>query len=308
MRVRFLIIWVSLIGVAVSCKKEKDEAPLPTTSTDSRINYSLNSIAGLHERVFAPTCANSGCHDGAFPPDFRTIESSYNTLVMQPSIKNNVNNDYPYRVKPMHAEQSVLYRRLIEDIDGQSGIMPLELNPDSDYERNKQLYINSIVEWINAGAPDIFGNNYQAGNNAPQMKGVLAFANGSSTPLSRNAGDGAIEVPQNTSEITLWFALTDDHTSTENFTTNAIKFSGSSFEFENEPMLNLTTGSSIQGMGYFNETVSYTHQITIDPSVLSDGIRPVFFRIYVGDGSQEAEIPSNGSPDYIKVYFSFKLF
>src|SRR5210317_2664712 len=50
-----------------------------------------NSIQGLHKNIFKPTCANSGCHDGNFEPDFRTIESSYNTLVNQAIIKNDEN-------------------------------------------------------------------------------------------------------------------------------------------------------------------------------------------------------------------------
>ena len=36
----------------------------------------------------APTCANSGCHDGTFEPDFRTVGSSWNTLVNHPVIAN----------------------------------------------------------------------------------------------------------------------------------------------------------------------------------------------------------------------------
>ena len=78
-----------------------------------------------------PHCANSGCHDGSFEPDFRTIESSYNTLVYQPVIKNNPDGNYQFRVKAGNIDESVLYARLLSNSDGSatfdpnSQVMPL---------------------------------------------------------------------------------------------------------------------------------------------------------------------------------------
>ncbi|MEO1451605.1 MAG: hypothetical protein AAFV07_18895, partial [Bacteroidota bacterium] len=101
---------------------------------NSHIGEVPDCFAGLHATIFAPTCANSGCHDGTFEPDFRTIESSYNTLVYHPIIKNDPQGQYTYRVKPGSAEQSVLWNRLTTDIDGQSGIMPLVVDADNPWE------------------------------------------------------------------------------------------------------------------------------------------------------------------------------
>jgi len=38
------------------------------------------------------------------------------------------------------------------DIDGNSGIMPLAVDPDSDWESQKETYIQNIRDWIQAGA------------------------------------------------------------------------------------------------------------------------------------------------------------
>ena len=43
------------------------------------------NFAWLHQQAFAPTCANSGCHDGTFEPDFRTVGASWNTRSTTPS-------------------------------------------------------------------------------------------------------------------------------------------------------------------------------------------------------------------------------
>ena len=64
------------------------------------------SIAGIYQNILKPTCANVGCHDGTFEPDYRTLESAYNTLVYQTPIKNDGN--YDYRVEPYNAQSSAL--------------------------------------------------------------------------------------------------------------------------------------------------------------------------------------------------------
>jgi len=97
-------------------------------------------------------------HDGTFEPDFRTIESSYNTLVGAAIIKNDPQNSFEYRVVKGNASASQLIARVTYDIDGNSGVMPLAVDPDSDWEANKETYIQNIEDWIAAGAKDVFGN------------------------------------------------------------------------------------------------------------------------------------------------------
>ena len=84
------------IAFAYSCKKDDDDetvnpfqnATLPPDDNPDTVNLEPGSFAFLHYNIFKPTCANSGCHDGNFEPDFRTISSSYNTLVRQDVIQN----------------------------------------------------------------------------------------------------------------------------------------------------------------------------------------------------------------------------
>ena len=140
-----------------ACEKDHvnpfDEQELPDNTLDSTgVNLDPTSFDGLHANIFSKNCAQSGCHDGNFEPDFRTIESSYNTLVNQPIIKNDPQSTYQVRVKPGNPSQSVLVARLTFDIDGNSGIMPLIINPDSDWLEKKEEYIQNVKDWIQAGA------------------------------------------------------------------------------------------------------------------------------------------------------------
>jgi len=129
---------------------DDDDNPLP--------NLDPNTIQGLHQNIFSPTCANSGCHDGSFEPDFRTVESSYNTLVNHTVVKNDSLSPYAARVVPGDPDGSMLIRRLTADLPNSSGIMPLIVDPGSDWIPNKVAYIANIRTWITNGAKDMFGN------------------------------------------------------------------------------------------------------------------------------------------------------
>jgi len=88
-----------------------------------------NSIAGLYQNIFKPTCANVGCHDGTFEPDFRSIESSYHTMLFREPIKND--GSLTFRVDPNNPDQSAIMKRLMGTIEP---IMPIEVEPDRIYQ------------------------------------------------------------------------------------------------------------------------------------------------------------------------------
>ena len=120
MRVFLLFI---LVIFFFSCQKDAlnpyDDPSLDSPqSSDTNYFNNPSSFASLQNNIFQPYCNNSGCHDGTFEPDFRTIESSYSTLVYQPIIKNNSTETYQYRVKPGESDKSVLYARLLADASG----------------------------------------------------------------------------------------------------------------------------------------------------------------------------------------------
>lgn len=302
--------------LGASCKQELPPNPFAENQpSDSTIDNSLppldpNSFAGIHYNVFRPTCANSGCHDGTFEPDFRTIESAYNTLVYHPVIKNNSAGDFTYRVVPGQPEKSVLIERLTNDIDGFSGIMPLEVDPGSDWPAKKDTYIQNIRTWISNGAKDMFGNTPVMGNREPKMLGVVAFADGSNTPVSRNPGNGALRVPTGTQQLEIWFALSDDSTAPAQLAYNKIAFSLSRDDFNGAAQQSLSvTASPITEDGYFGDPVSYYHHYTLaQPGSFGSSGTLVFFRVWVKDPQHApTEIPEQGSFDYIKAYFSIEL-
>ena len=158
-----LLLFITIMIVFSSCKKKYDNPyddpaldPPPGSATPSLSDPT--NFAYLHEKIFAPVCANSGCHDGTFEPDFRTISSAYNTLVYAPVITNDAAGTFTYRVEPGNSAKSLLHERLTNFIPNTSGLMPLAVDPDSDWNQKDQTYITYIKNWIDAGAKDLFGN------------------------------------------------------------------------------------------------------------------------------------------------------
>lgn len=154
-KLSFLFIAFPLFFFA--CKKDEPTNPFeevsnPNGENEMPVELEATSLPGLHQNIFKPTCANSGCHDGTFEPDFRTLESTYNTLVNHPVIKNDPANSFEFRVVPGNIDASQLIARVTYDIDDNSGIMPLALEPDSDYNAKREEYIQNIKDWIAAGA------------------------------------------------------------------------------------------------------------------------------------------------------------
>jgi len=301
--------------LAWQCKKEPFENPFNNPDlvippdTVNQVPLVEGSFPWLHQKVFKPTCSNSGCHDGTFEPDFTTIESSYNTLVYQPVIKNNAQQSYEYRVMPGNAVASVLVNRITTDIDGQSGIMPLSIDPGSDWPNMKAEYVTAIRNWIDAGAPNQFGQFPTAGNQVPQMTGVLAFADAQPTPLPRAPGNGPLLVPPGTQTLSIWIGFSDDSTAVNQFLGNTIRFSTSanSFSGSNPQPLSIAP-APLNALGYFGANVDYWHSIQFDPYQFGSLNEEVFFRAEIGDGDNPLlEIPGNGSLAYIKSYFSYKI-
>lgn len=301
---------VVLLSVLVfGCKKEEpfvnpfdDPSLQPPDTTTQSAAFDLNTFEGLHHYIFRPTCANSGCHDGTFEPDFRSVESSYNTMVFHPIIKNDTLGTYTYRVLPGDPDKSVLYQRLLVDIDGQSGVMPLSVDPGSDWLTEKAEYMDAIRQWIVDGAPDIMGNLPVEGNQLPRLSGVVGFAGGSSVPLEREPGNGPIEVPLGTTDLELWFAFDDPETPSDSLTHNKVKFSLNLNAFDGAPTNSLSIMPPLTEAGYFGTPVQYTHRIQFNVSSYPAGT-VLFARSYIRDnGLDIIELPNEGSANYIKGY------
>lgn len=310
------LILLSLLLAFAACKKEDDfinpyDDPDLQEPVDTSQAYTPdpNSIIGLHNNIFAPTCANSGCHDGTFEPDFRTIESSYNTMVYQGIVKNDNDSTYTYRVQPGDANMSVLYQRLIIDIDGQSGLMPLEVEPGTEWNAKKAEFIQNIKTWIDDGAKDMFGNVPAVGDIQPQLQGIVAFADGSPNKVARaGGGQGILRVENTSQNVELWFSVNDVETAIQDLTYKKVKFAVEVDNFGPVQEIDLTyVPNGINQIGYFGDWVDYNFKVNFDVSSLSPGA-VVFFRIYISDATTNVtEIPNLGSPNYFKEYAALKI-
>lgn len=319
-------IFLFIIMLLFSCQKESinpyDNPDLdpPTEDTTSYFSDSTN-FASIYNDIFLPYCANSGCHDGSFEPDFRTIESSYNTLVYHPIIKNNPAETYQYRVKAGDANQSVLYARLLANenrisiFDPNSQVMPLtadiayDPNQEHQWHSEKTNHIQNIKTWIDNGAQDMFGNHAIFPNNKPEMQGVVAFVSGTNNLLPRDGTRGTILVPNGTNSLDIWFSVIDDNLSPTALSYNKIKFCDNLFDFNQSPELPLTiVNVPLLEPGYYvSQTVEYFHKITYDISSLISGDER-FFKIYIQDDVNEVtEIPNNGSSYQIIRHFTFEI-
>jgi len=156
----------SLLAFGIACKKEGSSIDNPygkpikinrdTATSRGSSAADATSIQRLHRHLFAPTCANSGCHDGTFEPDFRTVESSFASLVNVKPIKND-QAAFNAHVLPGNADASIIIYRMTVDLGGNSGIMPLALEPGSNYPAVKDKLLNNLKQWVNKGAPDSKG-------------------------------------------------------------------------------------------------------------------------------------------------------
>lgn len=260
------------------------------------------SIAGIYQNILKPTCANSGCHDGTFEPDYRTLGSAYNTLVYQAPIKNDGN--YTYRVEPYKPQSSVLLARLKNQL---TPAMPIQIEPDSDWPQKKNQYINDIETWISNGAPDIMGNVRQIAYPAPVLLG--AGASEADLWLERNGGTGPLVMPPAATNVRLYFAFRHDILMPQDLQYNRISFSANANTFGGATQKTLQILASPRyERGFYGDVVAYTHYIDIDPAADFDaGQEQWYFRVYVQDDQNPVtEIPTDNGIFYIKSYMSFR--
>ncbi|MCB9252369.1 MAG: hypothetical protein H6605_07855 [Flavobacteriales bacterium] len=263
-----------------------------------------NSIQGLHKNIFKPTCSNAGCHDGNFEPDFRTIESSYNSLINRNAI--NYDPDNPQiskRVDPGSAASSMVLHRINTLIQGTQGIMPLTLDPESDWTFKKTQYIKNIENWINDGAKDQFGNTAASQDFPPQLNGFIVFADNSPTPLPQS-GKNPISIPGGTSNLKIMFSFADDKTKSEDLSSASLNYSLNPFEYTN-PELSLKTESSpVMAKGINGNQVEYWHSYSTSVSAL--GAMPndvLWMRATVNDNvNPNTPIPSVNAAFTTKKY------
>jgi hypothetical protein len=261
-----------------------------------------NSIAGIYQNVFKPTCANVGCHDGTFEPDFRTIESAYNTLIFQVPIKND--GAYTFRVDPGKPQTSVLLARLENRL---TPSMPIQIEPDSDWPAKESEYIQNIRTWISNGAPDITGTVRTQPYPRPILLGAGVDVNGQWQ--SRAGGSGPIQMPRDTTDVTLLFSFKHENLASQDLTYNKIAFSTNPNIFDSTAVsmsLDVMPVSRSE-RGFYGKLVDYTHRVVFNPQIdLDPTAGQWYFRVYVQDDQNDVtEIPTDNGIYYVKSYMSY---
>jgi len=274
------------------------------------------TIVGLHQYTFKRTCALSGCHDGTFEPDFRTVQSSYSTLVYQPIIKNNATHSFKYRVKPSDYKMSWLHEKVITDNPIISR-MPVNLPALSSGE------VKAIRKWIEGGAKDMFGYAPDKPNGEPNFYGFASIVNfnglefridtirgGNPTSpfvLPKNVPNQQIPI----SDVDIWVGVIDrgeDSTAVDQLQINELMISDKMDDFSNAKVIKATwvkEGKIIQKF-FGNQPGIFFWKVKINPQEYQKD-KIYFFRYKVSDGKQSRAtiFPNESSPLYLKTYGAF---
>lgn len=311
MRKSCIIISVLFVIIA-SCKKD---TPNPYDELERRSsnpaveNIPQDNFAWIHQKILRPSCAVSGCHDGTFEPEFRSIGGAYNSLVFHPTIANTPQGGFTYRVVPGDVNGSFLHERMTVFVPNTSGIMPLELTENSDWPANGDAYRAVINNWIANGAKDMFDNSPTQGDLEPQVTGVLAFALGTtSNPFPRGDGEGVQPIEVSGPTIDLWFAFSDDGVASSDLMYNKAKVATSMNGFGSVPELEMITSNTLSGPDFGNVTTTYTHKVQLPIGNYAQGT-VLFVRVYVDDGAHmgPTEIPDDGTAPPMLNYFTLRI-
>lgn len=292
-----IFIFITCLIFLFACSKESgNQVPNPFEANnkgkdgDGQDTLNPASFAGLHKKIFSTKCAMPLCHDGTFEPDFRTIESAYNSLVYHPVVKNNANHDFTYRVVPHNPDKSWLMERLITD-DPVLGRMPIYAEPLSPTE------MDHIRAWINAGCPDVNGKVAQFPNLQPQV--ITRFA----LDMNQNRLDttfaGRFPAPflvPNGLNFNLVVQVRDDSTQIAKLKNLSFRFSYDKNDFNNAISKSAT---------YFGQEFIY---VTLNSSEFQLN-KPIYFRFYCRDDhhTTDAEYPNNSTQFFIKDLYAFQV-
>ncbi|MBX2978373.1 MAG: hypothetical protein KF905_03685 [Flavobacteriales bacterium] len=307
------IVLLGTLLFVVACQKEHEnpfaqaEGALPNSANTPLLP--LDNFAGIHQRILRPSCALSGCHDGHFEPDFRSVAGSYNSLVFHPVVGNDPNGSFTHRVQPGNADASYLHERLTAFVPNTSGMMPLGFGEDSDWPANSAQYINAIRAWIQAGALDMFGQAPTIGDQQPQCVGLSAFPQGATAgAYARLEGAGVQPIAVPATTIDLWFAFTDDNTAPQQLAHNMWKIATAPQLFPAVPESPFNITGPIAGPAFTGGATSFTHRATLDLSGHEPGTT-LYVRAYVGDGAHPVpvEIPNDNTAPALRDLFTLRI-
>ncbi len=300
---------------ASSCRKEQITQIQPdaphnpydslTYGGGTGTTYPIDStgFSGVYYLVLAQKCAQPACHDGSFEPDYRTIQSSYNTLVYAPVVKHTPGNDFTYRVVPGQPEKSWLHTRITTD-DQTLGRMPL-------YDTLARWQIDMITDWISDGATDIFGNSPIEPNFQPYTAGIYAELPGQggkridTARVSRNLSP--FMVPHG-EKVDIWFAVFDDKTLPLQMTDLYLRLSPSIAALSSAqpiPLIKETKQRMLPGYGGGGKVPYWLHAVVNTAQMKRGQVQYMQWSARDADHPAPTLIPAPGGQIYIQNYFAF---
>lgn len=296
----FAAALILVLGFA-ACKDEDappknpyDDVVYPHDSTGA-YQPDPNSILGIYENILQVKCANPGCHDGHFEPDFRSVQTAWTSLAYHRVVKNTLDSTYEFRVIPYDTANSMLWYRL------NRGDAQLQQMPATGQYLTASERLN-IQNWILGGAKDMFGNAPLLPNNEPQIIGFLAYNSAFTQQLdvATNRLDSVAYNPfkvQDNTTFNVVIAVEDDSTDVQSLLVNQLKLSLDMHNFAGASTVN----AYFLNIGSFRVWVAPVNTTTYTPG------DTVFMRYYVNDGDHgfNTEFPREDHPDQYKTYASF---
>ena len=288
--------------ILISCKKDVQpynpyaDIIYPVNNINDN-SSSPNSLTRTHEEVFEPKCNVLGCHDGSFEPDFRTPHSSFSTLVYHRINKNNLAQEFEYRVIPYDTANSVLWERITNCcFVNENDRMP----QDNIGIAMPQEAIDQIGSWIMDGARDLSSNVANEPNALPNIHYFAVYDTTYETVFSDNKVDdewyNPFLMPENT-YVNIIFDVDDDNTHNLDLQYNKLLVSTDINDF--------SQAQEFQANCVDSEQYGYPFIISINSSVFSSN-QQYFMRYYTKDENpQMSEHPENESEIYIKSIWSF---
>ena len=274
------VLFLSIVFTVILTNCTEDDLPI---NPYDEVNYgdttividtlSSSSFVNLHKELFSPSCNVLGCHDGSFEPDFRTVQSSYNTLVYHPILKNNLEETFTYRVVPGDTAYSVLHERITNCcFVNTNDRMP----QDNIGNALPQEDLDNVTNWILNGAKDITGIIPNEPNNLPNIRYYVVTNSTFDSTYSDNRENGLFYKPffmPSNEQVNFIFRVTDDHTNAGAMLVNELSISEDQYDFSNA-----ITATSVD----FNQDY-HIWILPFNTSVLQTGIT-YYMRYTINDG------------------------
>jgi hypothetical protein len=302
-----IIISFLLAFLFHACKKETILPDNPFDKIDHGNNGNTNdtvnaaSLLGIHRNILIPKCAMPACHDGTFEPDFRSLQSTFTTMVYHPIIKNNNAGTFEFRVVPFDPARSVLFERITNCcFVNENDRMP----QDNIGTPLPQADIDNIRTWIENGAPNQNGMIATPPDREPLFPFYLARSSNYlvnlDTVTNRVSGtlDSPFKIPLDMNLIRLLIFIEDDLTPVQQMQYNKLYLSTAMDDFSNPIIANAT---------FLNfPPLPQCWMVSLNVENLPEN-QQIFMRYNLNDGGRpfNTQFPKNSTQDFFKEYWSF---